>query len=79
MGLRFSASRLSNEANQRCDVCEGRMMAGMTGVSMTFNAVLELYAGKLARTVLRGPLIREDRGLPYMVVGFSGSMRGLVA
>jgi hypothetical protein len=30
------------------------MKAGMTGVSMTFNAVLELYAGKLARTVPRG-------------------------
>jgi hypothetical protein len=27
----------------------------MTGVGVTFNAVLELYAGKLARTVLRGP------------------------
>jgi hypothetical protein len=40
------------------------MKAGMTGVSMTFNAVLELYAGKLARTVLRGPRFREETWLP---------------
>jgi hypothetical protein len=36
----------------------------MTGVSMTFNAVLELYAGKLARTVPRGPRFREETWLP---------------
>jgi IS30 family transposase len=40
------------------------MKAGMTGVSMTFNAVLELYAGKLARTVPRGPRFREETWLP---------------
>jgi IS30 family transposase len=36
----------------------------MTGLSMMFNAVLELYAGKLARTVLRGPRFREETWLP---------------
>ncbi|WP_211709256.1 hypothetical protein, partial [Paraburkholderia aspalathi] len=35
-----------------------------TGVSMTLNAVLELYAGKLARTVLRGPRFQEGVRLP---------------
>jgi len=40
------------------------MKAGTTGVSVTFNAVLELYAGKLARTVLRGPRFREETWLP---------------
>ena len=41
-----------------------RKKAGTTGVSVTFNAVLELYAGKLARTVLRGPCFREETWLP---------------
>jgi len=35
-----------------------------TGVSTALNAVLELYAGKLARTVLRGPRFREEMRLP---------------
>ena len=34
---------------------KGLRCNGKTGVSMALNAVLELYAGKLARTVLRGP------------------------
>ena len=40
------------------------MLVGETGVSTTLNAVLELYAGKLARTVLRGPRYRKAVGLP---------------
>jgi hypothetical protein len=63
VALRFSASRPRNEANQRCDVCEGRKKASATGVGVTFHAVLELYAGKLARTVLRGPRFREETWL----------------
>ena len=50
------------------------MKAGMTGVGVTFNAVLELYAGKLARTVLRGPLFRKEEGLPYFPY-FQGVLR----
>lgn len=34
---------------------KGLRCNGKTGVSVALNAVLELYAGKLARTVLRGP------------------------
>lgn len=34
---------------------KGLLSIGKTGVSTALNAVLELYAGKLARTVLRGP------------------------
>jgi hypothetical protein len=37
---------------------------GRTGVDTALSAVLELYAGKLARTVLRGPRCREVAGLP---------------
>ena len=47
--LRFSAPRLSDEANQQCDACEGLVQLGETGVSTTLNAVREPYAGK-ART-----------------------------
>jgi hypothetical protein len=36
-------------------------------VNTTLNAVLELYAGKLARTVLRGPRFREGTWLPSLV------------
>ena len=37
---------------------------GKTGVNTVLNAVLELYAGKLARTVLRRPRCRKVVGLP---------------
>lgn len=49
--------------NRRCDVSEGCVAAGTTGVSEMLLAVLEPYAGKLARTVLRGPRFRKDSGL----------------
>ena len=42
---------------------KGLLCNGKTGVSTALNAVLELYAGKLARTVLRGPRCREVVGL----------------
>ncbi|MFL9967080.1 hypothetical protein PQR02_40400, partial [Paraburkholderia sediminicola] len=35
-----------------------------TGIDMMLNAVREPYAGKLARTVLRGPRFREGARLP---------------
>jgi hypothetical protein len=35
-----------------------------TGISEMLLAVLEPYAGKLARTVLRGPRFREETWLP---------------
>ena len=44
---------------------KGLRCNGKTGVSMALNAVLELYAGKLARTVLRGPRFREGTWLPF--------------
>ncbi len=44
--------------------CEGLACCGETGVSTTLNAVRELYAGKLARAVLRGLCVREGMGLP---------------
>ena len=44
--------------------CEGLVQYDKTGVSTALNAVLELYAGKLARTVLRGPRFREEMRLP---------------
>ena len=43
---------------------KGLRCNGKTGVDTTLSAVLELYAGKLARTVLRGPRCREAVGLP---------------
>jgi hypothetical protein len=43
---------------------KGLRCNGKTGVDTALNAVLELYAGKLARTVLRGPRCREVVGLP---------------
>ena len=50
--------------NQRFDVSEGCVAAGTTGISEMFLAVLEPYAGKLARTVLRGPRFRKGAWLP---------------
>ena len=50
--------------NQRFDVSEGCVAAGTTGISEMFLAVLEPYAGKLARTVLRGPRFRKGMRLP---------------
>ena len=47
--------------------CEGLARCGETGVSTTLNAVRELYAGKLARTVPRGPRFREGTRLPSVV------------
>ena len=64
VALRFSAPRPSDETNRQGDACEGLAGSCETGVSTTLNAVRELYAGKLARTVLRGPYVREDMGLP---------------
>jgi hypothetical protein len=43
---------------------KGLRCNGKTGVNTTLNAVLELYAGKLARTVPRGPRFREGTWLP---------------
>jgi hypothetical protein len=39
-----------------------------TGIDMMLNAVREPYAGKLARTVLRGPRFREGARLPTNLV-----------
>ncbi len=50
--------------NRRCDVSEGCVAAGTTGISEMLLAVLEPYAGKLARTVLRGPRFRKGTWLP---------------
>jgi hypothetical protein len=44
--------------------CEGLVRCGETGVSTTLNAVRERSAVKVARSVLRGPCVREDMGLP---------------
>ena len=43
---------------------KGLRCNGKAGVNTTLNAVLELYAGKLARTVPRGPRFREGTRLP---------------
>jgi hypothetical protein len=43
---------------------EGLRCNVKTGVNTTLNAVLELYAGKLARTVARGPRFQEGTWLP---------------
>jgi hypothetical protein len=43
---------------------KGLRCNGKTGVNTALNAVLELYVGKLARTVLRGLRYREAVGLP---------------
>jgi len=43
---------------------KGLLCNGKTGVSTALNAVLELYAGKLARTVLRGLRCRKAVELP---------------
>jgi hypothetical protein len=56
-------SRVSG-MNQQCDVSEGCVAAGISGVSEMLLAVLEPYAGKLARTVLRGPRFRKGAWLP---------------
>lgn len=45
---------------------KGLRCNGKTGVNTTLNAVLELYAGKLARTVPRGPRFREGTWLPSL-------------
>ena len=52
--------------------CEGLVQYDKTGVSTALNAVLELYAGKLARTVLRGPRFREEMRLPSRGVAVAG-------
>jgi len=44
--------------------CEGLVRCGGTGVSTTLNAVRERSAVKVARSVLRGPYVREGVGLP---------------
>jgi hypothetical protein len=56
--------RLSNEMNRRGDACEGLVQFDKTGVSVTFHAVREPCAAKVACTVLRGPCCREAVGLP---------------
>lgn len=49
VALRFSAPRLRVRRINNMTACEGLVRCGETGVSATFNAVREPYAGK-ART-----------------------------
>jgi len=53
---------------------KGLRCNGKTGVDTTLSAVLELYAGKLARTVLRGPRCREAVGLPTRGTGLDAGV-----
>lgn len=67
VSLRFSALRPRVGTNQQCDVCEGLVRSGKTGVSTALNAVRERSA-KVACSVLRGPCFRKGARLPTKTV-----------
>ncbi len=64
--LGYGSAPFASVMRQINDVtfAKGLRCNGKTGVDTALSAVLELYAGKLARTVLRGPRCREVVGLP---------------
>ncbi len=55
-------------ATSRCTLVNIVVTKPVLSLTRSFVCRLELYAGKLARTVLRGPLFRKEGGLPYQRV-----------
>jgi hypothetical protein len=64
--LRIAPLHREETVSDDVTFAKGLRCNGKTGVNTTLNAVLELYAGKLSRTVPRGPRFREGTWLPSL-------------
>src|SRR5260370_42462313 len=65
--LRIAPLHREETVSDDVTFAKGLRCNGKTGVNTTLKAVLELYAGKLARTVTRGPRFREGTWLPSLL------------